>query len=388
MKKTFAGFMVAGLFLSCIAPVVAVAEDFDTQIQEKDQKISDIQNQRSEIETQIANLEAEITGINQQAEELLGQQQQLGEASQQLIGEITALAERITKREATIQEQAREMQVSEQSANLVDAVLAADSLSDMISRVYAMNRILTANNELIVQQKVDKETVEVKKAENEVQQQQLAENQAVLETQKSEMLGKQADLDVLTATLAVEQATAEGEKAGLEQQKAEAERAAAALEAERAAAALAQANAAVAANNGVTANYGSPTGTAPVAPPAPNASGNDIINYAMQFIGVPYVWGGRTPSGFDCSGFCYYVYLNATGKNIGSWTVPQESCGTIISVSQAEAGDLLFWGSRGSTYHVALAMGGGQFIEAPTFGQTVSISNISFNPPSFAVRVS
>ena len=68
----------------------------------------------------------------------------------------------------------------------------------------------------------------------------------------------------------------------------------------------------------------------PVTPaPAPSGSVNGAaIVEAYKYIGTPYVWGGKDPSGFDCSGFTRYVYMQVTGRDIGGWTVPQESAGT------------------------------------------------------------
>jgi cell wall-associated NlpC family hydrolase len=115
---------------------------------------------------------------------------------------------------------------------------------------------------------------------------------------------------------------------------------------------------------------------------------NAVIALAKKQLGKPYSWGAKGPSSFDCSGLMYYVFLNATGKNIGGYTVPQESAGTQVSVSNLQAGDLVFWGSHGNTYHVALYLGGGQYLEAPKPGYNVRISTLSsYFMPSFGVRV-
>lgn len=118
-----------------------------------------------------------------------------------------------------------------------------------------------------------------------------------------------------------------------------------------------------------------------------NINGAAIVAEARKYIGTPYQWGGKGPDVFDCSGFTRYVFLQVTGKNIGDWTVPQESAGTIIPVSQAQAGDLLFWGEKGNTYHVAIATGNGSFIHAPSTGYTVTEASSGFSTASFALRV-
>lgn len=117
-----------------------------------------------------------------------------------------------------------------------------------------------------------------------------------------------------------------------------------------------------------------------------SADGSAIAAYAQSFIGTPYVWGGSTPSGFDCSGLTQYVYAHF-GKQIGRNTIAQESAGTHIPVSQAQVGDLLFWGTPGSTYHVAIYLGGNSFVAAPEPGQSVKIGNMAYFMPSFAVHV-
>ncbi|MBT8858628.1 hydrolase [Lactobacillus delbrueckii subsp. bulgaricus] len=129
-----------------------------------------------------------------------------------------------------------------------------------------------------------------------------------------------------------------------------------------------------------------PTASTSTATTTASASASAITSYSLTFLGVPYVWGGTTPSGFDCSGLVQYVYSHF-GINLGRTTYAQQYAGTKISVASAQAGDLYFWGSYGSAYHVAIALGGGQYVMAPAPGQNVMTGSVSSYTPSFAVRV-
>lgn len=112
-----------------------------------------------------------------------------------------------------------------------------------------------------------------------------------------------------------------------------------------------------------------------------------VLNEANKYLGVPYVWGGKTPSGFDCSGLVQYVFKQATGKDVWAPTTNQEYLGTEASLSALQAGDLLFFGNRGATYHVAIYIGNGQYIHAPQPGENVKIGNMKWFAPSFARRI-
>lgn len=102
------------------------------------------------------------------------------------------------------------------------------------------------------------------------------------------------------------------------------------------------------------------------------ASSNSIVNYAYNFIGVNYVWGGTTPSGFDCSGFTSYVY-NAFGYGIGRDTYAQIGSGRAVSYGELQAGDLVF---TNGVNHVGIYVGGGQMIHAPRTGEKVKVGQI------------
>ncbi|MBD3950119.1 C40 family peptidase [Tuanshanicoccus lijuaniae] len=113
-----------------------------------------------------------------------------------------------------------------------------------------------------------------------------------------------------------------------------------------------------------------------------------LLSNASQFLGTPYVWGGKSPSGFDCSGFVQYVYRQTYGKDIGGWTGAQESAGQRIPVNEAQPGDLYFWGEPGGTYHVAIAVGNGRYIHASQPGTPLEYNSISSHfAPTFALRV-
>ncbi len=102
------------------------------------------------------------------------------------------------------------------------------------------------------------------------------------------------------------------------------------------------------------------------------ATGQDIVNYAKQFQGTPYVWNGTTPAGFDCSGFVQYVYKNAAGINLPRDTYGQINVGTSVSQSNLQPGDLVF----PHTGHVGIYVGNGQMIHSPETGDVVKISYI------------
>jgi len=115
-----------------------------------------------------------------------------------------------------------------------------------------------------------------------------------------------------------------------------------------------------------------------VSAPAVAYSGNDaVVSYAYQFIGIPYVWGGKSPNpGFDCSGFMHYVYAHF-GIGIGGDTYSQINDGSPVSKDQLQSGDLVFFGSASSPHHVGMYIGGGQFIEAPHTGAFVRVATLA-----------
>ena len=134
----------------------------------------------------------------------------------------------------------------------------------------------------------------------------------------------------------------------------------------------------------VTASSGtaiSPSNTA--ASVSISAKRQSVLNYAAQFLGVPYVYGGSTPSGFDCSGFTSYVFKNTVGS-IPRVAQAQYDATTRVSRDDLLPGDLVFFGSSTSSIsHVGIYVGSNQFIHAPSTGDVVKYSSLT---GSYATR--
>jgi peptidoglycan DL-endopeptidase CwlO len=119
---------------------------------------------------------------------------------------------------------------------------------------------------------------------------------------------------------------------------------------------------------------------APAAEVPASANGSLIVSIATRYIGVPYVSGGTTPDGFDCSGFTQYVFAQA-GISIPRTTADQRYAGTVVSAADRQPGDLI-WTSG----HVAIYVGDGMQIDAPRPGKTIQIRSIWQSSPTY-IRV-
>lgn len=401
-------------------PLVVSADTVDSKIESQDKKIADLKNKENSATSTLASIQGNISSIQEQASALQAKQGELNETIGTLNEEVKALEARIEKRDASIKEQARSVQVESSNSNVVDLVLNAESVSDALTKVMAASKLVNANNDMMTQQKEDKEAVEAKKNETEEKIAEVQTTAVELEKKKGELVDQELAQQATVNAIAAEKETEQGKKDQYlaEQAAAEAQREAArkaAEEAAKQAEAIAKEEAVTPVqpeNNGggqPTPTLAQPETPTPVQPETPTpvqpetpapvkpvqpetpapapGDASAVVAEAYKHIGKPYVWGAKGPDSFDCSGFTSYVYRQAQGREIGGWTVPQESAGTTISLSQLAPGDLVFWGSHGATYHVGIYVGGGQYIHAPAPGQNVTVQSISGWSPDFGVRM-
>ena len=107
-----------------------------------------------------------------------------------------------------------------------------------------------------------------------------------------------------------------------------------------------------------------------------NSAGSEIANYALGFVGYPYVYGGSSPSGFDCSGFMQYIFRQF-GININRTATAQLADGYAVSYDNMLPGDIVYFGYGNTASHVGMYIGGGQFVHAEDPYSGVVISSLS-----------
>jgi cell wall-associated NlpC family hydrolase len=238
-------------------------------------------------------------------------------------------------------------------------IFGASSLGDLIERLDSANRIADEDARI---------AAEVTQYRNEVQarQQALVKAQADQEKVVAERAAQRSSIE---SQLAERQALYSSIKDQIAQLEAAERARQARLAAQaRAAAKQQQAPAPAPAPAPSSSTGGSSGSSAP--PPATHSS---VVSIALQYLGVPYVWGGASPSGFDCSGLTMYAYAKV-GVYLPHNAAMQYGMGTPVSRSQLAPGDLVFFNGLS---HVGMYIGGGRFVHAPHTGDVVKISSLS-----------
>lgn len=284
-------------------------------------------------------------------------------------------------------------------ATYAEVLLSSNNISELLTRFTAISQIMESNTDLLnglnekeqaledAEVKLHNEFDQLKKSQDELasEQKRIEEDKKQIET---ELANAKDSLQDQQAQLAQQEAE---QQAQLAQQEVERQVQLAQQQAEKQVQLVQQQTVKQVQVVQQQAEQPSSANTVSKSTPSvdvvnlPNSeTANKVIAYAKQFLGIPYVYGGSTPSGFDCSGFTSYVY-RSVGINLPRVSRDQQNIGTRIPLNQLQPGDLVFRGSP--AYHVGIYIGGGQYIHAPQTGDVVKIA--SFNPSQFtnAVRI-
>ena len=257
-------------------------------------------------------------------------------------------------------------------SNVLEVILGASSLDDLLNRVDAAKRVSGQDAKILTQ--IEAARTELAKEESTIEkslaeQKRVVAERAAVRAQIESQLGERKRLyDSIKSQIVQLQAQ---ERARQKQLIAEAERRLAAASAAAATQAITGTTSVVQPTPVQPAPTVSPTPS--VIPAAPAATYGGVVGIAMQYLGTPYVWAGASPGGFDCSGFVMYVY-GQVGVSLPHNAAAQYGYGSPVSRDQLAPGDLVFFDGLG---HVGIYIGGGQFIHSPHTGDVVKISSLS-----------
>lgn len=383
MRFVAAG-LVAILGISCFQSASASAlskaknkkSEAQTALDNANADIENIQSQQQELQSQIDALDADLVNIIMNLDilegELSDKQTELDNVTAQL-----AQAQEDEQNQYDAMKKRIVYMYENGDDSYIEALVGATDFSDLLNRleyaqqIYDYDRNLLTQYQETVQQVADlKSQVETEKAELEEVQQSYQEQQASYESMIAEKQSQMSDFDT---QLASAQSLAAQYKATVDEQNE-------IIRQEQAAAAAAAAQNNNKGNNTTTANNnngnttgnnngsntggdsttGGSTGGGGLNPSfSTSVSGSDVVSYACQFIGNPYVWGGESlTDGADCSGFIKSVYANF-GISLPHSSVALQRAGSEVSYENAQPGDIVCYAG-----HVAIYMGGGQIVHA------------------------
>ena len=377
--------MVVGIGLTAFSrPAEAVSKAELDALKQKQAQLAtqkaDLQKQASAVAGQVNSQTARLSLLNAQLELTNSELQNLSDQIALYSNSIAELENTLNaeeQKEQTLQSEYRvRMRAMEEAGPVpyISVLLQANSFADLLSRIDTIREVMAYDDGLIRDvQDAQAKTAQAKAAlEDQMADQQTVfasyqemerdlaaqqnEVKAILESLNADSAEYKAQL----ATVSSLQSSLTAQISDMQKKLAEQER----IKAEQAAAVKAAAEK----KKWYADASSSGTGT-----------GQDIVDYAKSFLGIPYVYGGTSPKGFDCSGLVYYCYKHF-GYSINRTASAQALNGTSVSSSELKAGDIiLFSSSSGGKYigHCGLYIGNGQFIHAPHTGDVVKISSLS-----------
>ena len=349
-------------FLICLALILSMTLTFsfaDKTQQELKDEIEENNQQSQELEQQMEEVQAEIDASKSRISELSN--------------EIADLQMQISENEKKLEQQQRDLDrnlknLDQRLRNMykngtigfVDVILSSENVADLIANVELVSRIYSGDKEIVevLQEQYD-ETMALQESLS-AQQEEMSAKVDELTMQQEVLYESYESLGVDKEQVDAETASLQGE---LEQLQAE--------EARRAEQARAAAAASSSRSSGGGGGSGNDSGYGNSSTVSTYSGGSDIVDYALQFVGCPYVWGGTSLSnGCDCSGFTQGVYAHF---GIYIPRVSYNQTGTPVSESEAQAGDLVNWGG-----HVGIYMGNGQVVHASSPSVGIIVSNVHY----------
>ena len=418
-KKKWIHLFVIGMSLTMmilvVEPVCATTiSDLEKEKQELEEQKKEAENKQSEEQEKLNTISGEIDTMQGEADDVAGEIEEIDAALVETIASVEIIEEDIGEKEtqieettveyeaalATEQEQYESMKLrvkfmyEKGETTYLQLFLESQSLSEMVNKADYFEKLYAYDRKMLEEYQLARETTQTLKeqlegemAELEAQQHELEEEKASLETMLTEKQAAYEDYELMLAKAKQEAAVY---KANVEKQTAEIrrlEQAAAKKESEIEAAKKAEEEAKKAqeealkkqkssSGSGSSGSSSSSAGSgyASAASYAGSGSkGQQVANYACQFIGNPYVMGGTSlTNGADCSGFVFRVYKDF-GYSLPRTSYAQRSAGTEVSYSDAQPGDVICYAG-----HVGIYIGNGQIVHASTQKTGIKVTRATY----------
>ncbi len=315
----------------------------------------------AEVESLQGNLEQTVEAYNYANLQLAGIDRDLTSNAKHLVAARKSLV--VAQRRIAVR--ARDLYINGQGDSTLEVLLGSSSLDDIIARLDAIERVSSQDTQIL--RTVTKYRKEVETRRETLQDKRADQARIVAEqvAQKQSIESQLAEQNQLLSSV----------KDEIVRMRAEEARQQAALAAQARARAATAALLASQAQLDVTQQTYDTAAVAPTYDPnLPAARYGGVVGIALQYLGVPYVWGGSSPStGFDCSGFVSYVFAQV-GVSLPHHAASQYGYGTPVPYDQLAPGDLVFFSGLG---HVGIYIGSGQFVHAPHTGDVVRIANLA-----------
>ncbi|MFR7995095.1 MAG: NlpC/P60 family protein [Clostridium sp.] len=397
-KKILSAVLAATLVITSVTPTFATPNE---EVIQNQNKYDEFTKKIEEINDKIYTLNGEIEPLIASIDSNNAQIEQIKVEVENTENEIKAAKEDIAKTEEVLGKRVRELYKSGGQSSYIMLLFTADSFNDLISKIESTSRLVKIDKKIVKELedkqnslnekiesleqkneelvKINEETkkslseCEAKKAEQETLVEQAKAEQAQFEVEflavsERKLVSPQyaviedssSSIDILNSAISQLRNIRDNQlKSSIVKEEVNEKIETAKSKVSELQAAIDVANAAAASRP----NRGNTT---------VSATGNSIVDYAYQFLGIPYVWGGTSPSGFDCSGFTQYVFRNAAGVNLPRTTYEQINVGTPVAYSDLQPGDLVF----PHTGHVGIYVGNGQMIHAPSTGDVIKVSSV------------
>jgi cell wall-associated NlpC family hydrolase len=311
-----------------------------------------------ELERNIENLDNQIEGImdkiSDNKKQILTKEKDIKNSENEL-----KTAESDIKKEKELFNRRMRALYINGSSGYLGMLLESNGFGDLISRADMVRKIISFDNKVISDYKIKQKSITDKVDKLKTENKKLLVLKTENEKKLSELNKNKSDQKKL-----IEQAK--------QQQR------------QYAAAEHEQASVSVAMNQVANIRNAAPKAT--LSRGASPISNDNVVAYASNFLGTPYLWGGTTPSGFDCSGFTQYVYKHF-GVSVGRTTYDQIKDGVSVSRDQLQPGDLVFFGKGGDPTHMGMYVGNGAYIHAPRTGDVIKISPVNRSDYITARRV-